>query len=172
VRILAQLVCASTCRCKQPHGITVAIQPHTSTQIVTTLAIAANAPVGARNVIVTNPDGQKSHPAAFQVLGIPAIIVTPTQISFTVLSGTTSSVKTVIVSNPGTATLVISSITTSNPFSLVGPLPTSISAGGQTYFGVAFSAIQPGSFVGTLSIVSNASAVDYRYSPPGNRATN
>jgi pimeloyl-ACP methyl ester carboxylesterase len=133
---------------------------HTSTQIIADLTIDANAPVGAQDVIVTNSDGQKGTlPGGFTVLsaGQPGISVSPVTLSFTVLSGTTSPVNTITITNTGTATLLISSIATGSPFVLVGQLPTSVTAGGQATLGIKFVPTQPGSFSDKVTIVSNAS---------------
>jgi len=87
--------------------------------------------------------------------GQPAISVSPSPITFlpTLLHQTFSELVT--IKNPGTATLLISSITAPSPFVLVGQ-STSIPAGGQDTLGVDFFATGPGPFAGNLVIVSNA----------------
>ncbi len=58
-------------------GITVtACTYNTASQLTASIAIAANAPLGPRDVIVTNPDGQASNSTSFTVTAAPAPTLT------------------------------------------------------------------------------------------------
>jgi hypothetical protein len=129
---------------------------------VASIAIASNALLGTRNVIVTNPNGQQSAPVAFQVLGVPIISVSPTEVHFPPTAwGSSNTQLPITIANIGTATLSISDISVGRPFTLSLPIPippnfTSIPAGGQSTFDVAFSPLGSGPFTSTLTVVSDA----------------
>jgi RHS repeat-associated protein len=108
--------------------------------------------------VVKSTDGGQS----WQGTGVPpnsqpAISVSPPQVSFTLFVGSSSPSLAITVSNTGAAPLLISGISTHSPFSLVGPLPTSIPGNGQAIFGISLSATTVGSFTDTITITSNAS---------------
>ncbi len=133
----------------------------TATQIVASVAVAANAPVGPQDVVVTNPNGQHGvEPSAFQVLGVPAITVSPVQITFPpTFINTTSVPVTVTVSNPGTAMLLISDISTQDPFKLQSfssNITTGIAPNTSGTFDTTFSPTGQGPYSGSVSIISNA----------------
>jgi hypothetical protein len=89
----------------------------------------------------------------------PAISVAPTQITFPpTLLNTTSSPVQVTISNTGTANLVISDISTQDPFAITNPSSniTNIAPNTQGTFDVLFRPTTAGSFTGSVTIVSNA----------------
>ncbi|MFY9561421.1 MAG: YCF48-related protein [Terriglobales bacterium] len=91
--------------------------------------------------------------------GTPAITVSPTQINFlpTPLN-TTSAPVTVVVNNPGTAALLISDISTQNPFFIINPSSNigNIAPNTSGTFDVVFSPTGAGPYSGAVSITSNA----------------
>jgi hypothetical protein len=111
--------------------------------------------------VVSNSAGTATSNAATLTVNpapAPAIQVNPTSISFgNVVVGTNLS-QSLIISNPGTATLSITQITvTGATFSASGyTLPLSINAGQQTTITVAFLPTAVGAVSGNVSIVSNA----------------
>jgi hypothetical protein len=72
------------------------------------------------------------------------------------LAGTTSDPQTVTLSNTGTATLTISSITASGDFSASDTCGTSLVAGSNCPISVTFHPTAGGSRTGTLTITDNA----------------
>ncbi len=96
------------------------------------------------------------------IAGQPGIAVTPTQITFQpTLINTTSAPVTVAVNNPGTATLLISDISTQDPFKLQNFSPnivTGIAPSASGSFDVTFSPTGAGPNSGSVTITSNVSS--------------
>jgi 6-phosphogluconolactonase (cycloisomerase 2 family) len=142
-----------------PTDFTISYISRTATQIVTSVTIASSATPGARDVIITNSDGQPAvRSSAFTVQSLasqPAISVSPSPIIFLPTLLHKNVQECAKINNTGTAMLLIFSITAPSPFQLVGQ-PASIPAGGQGSFCVDFFATGPGLFAGNLVILSNA----------------
>ncbi|HEX8438983.1 choice-of-anchor D domain-containing protein, partial [Archangium sp.] len=70
---------------------------------------------------------------------------------------TTSAAKSMVVTNTGTETLTISSISVNGPFALVGPpsMPMALSPDDSHVFSVAFIPTAEGSATGTLTVTTN-----------------
>ncbi len=85
---------------------------------------------------------------------------TPATLNFTgVIVGTTSALKTVVVTNSTTSTVHFSSISVSGDYSLVtgtGACGTSLAAGATCRIRVTFSPIFPGQTFGAVTIVDDA----------------
>jgi hypothetical protein len=87
---------------------------------------------------------------------VTGISVSPTALSFgTVVVEATSKPKTATLSNGGSATLDISSITTSANFSQTNACGSSLAAGKSCKISVTFTPTQSGSLTGTLSVNDN-----------------
>ena len=91
--------------------------------------------------------------------GAPQLNLSSNTISFgSVTVGQTAN-QTFIVSNPGSATLTVGSITASAGFSVVSPLtPFTVAAGGSQLVTVRFAPASAGAVSGSLSIANNAGA--------------
>lgn len=142
-------------------GVTVSsYASRTATQIVASIVVAGNAALGARDVVVTNPDfKQAALIAGFNVIppAVPAIEVTPATLGFgNVDPGQTGSLS-LTVRNNGTATLTVTSIASSNAvFRATAPsVPFTVAAGGQQTVSIQFSPTAPGVQSGTLTITSS-----------------
>jgi P pilus assembly chaperone PapD len=86
---------------------------------------------------------------------------TPTALGFSnVAAGTTSSAKTVTVTNKGTSAINISSLTASGNYSVSGsgtkPCGGALSAGASCQMAVTFSPTTPGTIVGSVTIANNS----------------
>jgi|GEM_PF-790024 len=129
---------------------------------ITGIVVPGGASTG--NVTVTTPGGT-SNGVLFTVT-IPQLLVRQNGTSYpnngTAYNfgnqplTTSSSAVAFTLSNPGTAALAISSITTTGDYATSGTLPSSIAAGGSTTVGVMFSPTVIGTCTGTLVINSSA----------------
>jgi RHS repeat-associated protein/uncharacterized repeat protein (TIGR01451 family) len=141
-------------------GITVnSYSSRTATQIVASITLAGNAPTGARDVIVTNPDLQQATlTGGFLInpLLLPTISVAPPSLTFppTPLNAT-SSQQLFTVTNTGSALLSITAVVAPSGFAVSGPVPTSLAPGGQAMYNVTFMPNGPGPFSGNVSFTSN-----------------
>lgn len=72
----------------------------------------------------------------------------------TVIQGTTAT-KSITVSNSGTATLSVSSISLPNDYTLQSSLPLTVPAGGSTTFVVALGTSSSGTFAGQMIMTTN-----------------
>jgi Abnormal spindle-like microcephaly-assoc'd, ASPM-SPD-2-Hydin len=92
-----------------------------------------------------------------QLISGANITLTPASESFgTVVVGATSKAKAVTLTNGGTATLQISSITTSGAFAQTNTCGGTLAAGKKCTIDVTFSPTQTGAQTGTLSVYDNA----------------
>jgi lysophospholipase L1-like esterase len=89
----------------------------------------------------------------------PAISVSPTSLAFGEVNvGATSSSQPVLVKNTGTADLKFTSVSTTNTaFNFTNGCPGTLTVGSSCNIGVTFKPAAAGSYVASLSIVSNAS---------------
>lgn len=88
----------------------------------------------------------------------PAIAVDPPALSFGDVRVGTTVTRTVTVSNPGTDTLTISSITADGAFAAATAAPLLVAPGDTAAIDVDFTPPAVGAATGTLTIVSDASA--------------
>ncbi|MGH9351473.1 MAG: beta strand repeat-containing protein [Terriglobia bacterium] len=84
--------------------------------------------------------------------------VSPSSLSFGNITIGSNSILPVVVTNAGSASVIISQATaTGAGFSVTGPsLPLTLAAGQNTSFTITFDPISGGSITGNLSVVSNA----------------
>jgi len=105
-------------------------------------------------------DGAAGSPQVASLTGTgtgPLVTLSPVSLNFgNVNVGSVSSSQVVTVSNAGTATLNISSITTSSEFGLYNYCPSTLSAGQTCTVSVAFSPTSTGTQTGLLSVADNA----------------
>ncbi len=89
--------------------------------------------------------------------GSSSLSASPSSVSFgTETVGSTSSAQTVTVTNPNSASVPLSSISVSGPFSQTNTCGSSIAAGGSCTVSVKFAPTASGTASGTLSVASNA----------------
>jgi len=135
-----------------------------STQLKITLSTSDQATPGTYGVAVTNPapGGGASSSVNFTVTASrAAVALTPTSIAFANQTvGTSSSARTVTLSNPGTAALSISSITLTgtNPgaFRTTTTCGSSLSAGASCTISVTFVPASSSSRTASLTVTDNA----------------
>ena len=86
------------------------------------------------------------------------VTLSPTSLSFgNVPVGTTSIARKITLANTGTASLTITSITTSGPFAQTNTCGTSVKAGKNCSISVTFSPTANGKATGSVTITDNAS---------------
>lgn len=133
-------------------NITVRFSPNAAGVLSATLTIASNDTSQAS--VVVNVTGSGAAAAA------PAIDVTPAALDFGSASVGASKDLTLTVRNTGSANLIVSSVTSSNPrFTLVSPtVPITVAAAGSVSLNVRFSPNAAGAQSGTLTLASNDGA--------------
>lgn len=88
----------------------------------------------------------------------PAVTLSPSSLTFSSqIVGTTSAVQSVTLTNSGTATLSITSISVTGDFAETNACGNSVSAGSNCTVNVTFTPTATGSRSGSVSIVDNAS---------------
>jgi hypothetical protein len=86
-----------------------------------------------------------------------ALTASPSSVSFgNEVTGSTSTAQTVTVSNPGTTTVSVSSVSVSGPFSQTSTCGSSIAANGSCTVSVKFAPTASGSASGSLTVASSA----------------
>jgi phospholipase C len=102
-------------------------------------------------------------------LGVPMATLTPTSLTFPDQQvGTTSTAQTVTLSNPGSASLSITSITSSGDFSQTNTCGSSVAAGTSCTISVIFMPTVLGQRTGTITVTDNASTSPQTVSLSGN----
>jgi hypothetical protein len=149
-----------------PTGVTAGFNPNpTATTSTLTLTVGAGAATGTSTITINGVSGSFNSSTTIQltVTGSgPAIGFSPTSLMFgKVKVGKTSAPKTVTVSNTGSSTLDISSITTSGDFARkAGPKKTdcgsALAAGKTCTVRVVFKPTQTGTRSGDLIFTDNA----------------
>jgi hypothetical protein len=145
-------------------GIAVAsYTSHTPDAIVASVVIAGGAPPEPQDVIVTNPDSQQAKAAlAFTVNPAPAapqaaISVAPNPLDFGVVPINKSVIIAAHVRNIGTAPLIVTDVSISDPsFTLSQTITGTINPGDESALFLSFKPTQQGRIVGVLKITSNA----------------
>ena len=94
-------------------------------------------------------------PVHLHVIGAADILVSPTAIDFGSPFVGATPTDTVVVSNPGTATLNISGVTASPGVFTVDPSGFALAPGAAKKLAVTFAPVVPGPYSGTLSIASD-----------------
>jgi hypothetical protein len=147
-----------------PSGVTAGFSPNPATSTSTlTLTASATAATGTSTVTVTGVSGTITATTTISLTvtsSAPTVTVSPTSISFgTVVIGATSGAKPVTLTNTGTTTLTISSITTSGDFgqsTSSKPCGSTLAAGKNCKIMVTFTPTALGTRTGTLTINDNA----------------
>lgn len=102
--------------------------------------------------------------------GNAAVTLAPTSLAFAVQSnGTTSAPQSVMITNSGTAPLVVSSVRASSQFSATGACPASVQPGSACTIQVTFTPSASGTQTGTLTITDNAASSPQTVSLTGNQ---
>ncbi len=109
-------------------------------------------------------DNNNGTPASTQVvplagvgLGVPAVSLSASALSFgSQVVNTTSAAQTVTVTNSGTATLTLGSITASGPFAQTNTCGSSVAAGGICTLSVTFTPTTAGNALGSVTLTDNA----------------
>lgn len=116
--------------------------------------------MGTRTGTLCLTDNAPGSPQCINLTGTgiaPVVNFSPTSLSFGNQNvGTTSPAQTVILSNSGTATLAISSISTSGDFAQTNNCGTSLAAGTSCAILVTFMPTALGTREGTLTVTDNA----------------
>src|SRR5439155_691105 len=117
---------------------------------------------GSRTGTLTVTDSANNSPQTASLSGTgttaPAVSLSPTSLSFgNQLLNTTSAAQVVTLTNTGSATLTITSITASGDFSQTNTCGSPVIIGGTCTITVTFTPTVAGSRTGTLSVTDNAS---------------
>jgi hypothetical protein len=146
-----------------PNGVTAGFSPNpTSSSSTLTLTASGTAALGTTNLTIQGVSGSLTNTTTvsltvIQLVNGANITLTPASESFgTVVVAATSKAKAVTLTNGGTATLQISSITTSGAFAQTNTCGSTLAAGKKCTIEVTFSPTQTGAQTGTLSVYDNA----------------
>ncbi len=149
-----------------PSGVTAAFSPNPTTSTSTlTLTASATAATGTVTVTITGTSGSLTNSTTLSLtvnpssIG-PTVTVSPTSLVFgNVVLGATSVKKPVTLTNTGTSTLTITSITASGDFGLTTsakPCGSTLAAGKSCTIDVTFTPSQTGTRTGTLTLTDNS----------------
>jgi hypothetical protein len=149
-----------------PSGVTAGFAPNPATTTSTlTLTASVTATTGTSTVTIT---GTSSSITATTTLALtisagntgPTVTVTPASLAWgTVVLGATGATKPVTLTNTGTSTLNISSITTSGDFAQAAstkPCGSTLAAGKNCKIMVTFTPTALGTRTGTLTLTDNS----------------
>jgi len=118
------------------------------------------AATGAKSAIVSMTDNAPGSPQTVSLTGAgvaPIVSLGAAKLTFnTQVVGTTSAAKAVTLTNTGTGTLLISSLTASGDYAQVNNCGTSVSPGGSCAISVTFSPTASGTRSGSVTINDNA----------------
>ena len=116
---------------------------------------------GTRTGTLSITDNASGSPQTVSLTGTgvaPVVSLSPTSLTFASQNtGTTSAAQTVTLSNTGTASLSITSITVSGDYAQTNTCGSSVAVGGNCTISVTFSPTATGTRTGTVSINDNAS---------------
>ena len=148
-----------------PSGVTAGFSPNPTTSTSTlTLTASSTAATGTSTVTITGTSGSLTATTTLQLTvtagGGPVVTLAPTSLTWgAVLVGTTKGPKVVVLTNSGTATLNIGSITASGDFALttgLKPCGSTLAAGKNCKIRVTFTPTQIGLRSGAVTITDNA----------------
>lgn len=149
-----------------PTGVTAGFNPNpTATTSTLTLTVGAGTATGTSAITINGVSGSLSSSTSLKITVTgngPVIAFNPASLTFANTKvGKTSHAQTVTVSNTGSSTLDISTITTSGPFARKsGPKKTdcgtSLAAGATCTVRVVFKPTQKGTTAGDLTFTDNA----------------
>lgn len=119
---------------------------------------------GGRNAAVTITDNASNSPQSLSLTGagvLPAVTLSPTSLTFPAqLVSTTSTVKTVKLTNSGRGVLKITNIAVTGQFGQSNNCGSTVNPAGSCTLAVTFNPTAAGSVTGSISITNNA-----RFSP-------
>lgn len=149
-----------------PSGVTAAFSPNpTTTTSTLTLTAGVTATTGTFTLTITGVSGSVTATTTVSLTvtssgGGPPVTVSPTSLTWsTVVLGATGTAKAVTLTNTGSTTLNISSITTSGDFAQATstkPCGSTLAAGKNCILKVTFTPTQLGTRTGTLTITDNS----------------
>jgi kumamolisin len=144
-----------------PNGVTAGFVPNpTTTTSTLTLTASGTAATGTSTVTITGVSSSLTSVTDLIVTVNPlanGISVSPSALTFTkTVVGAKSTAKTATLTNAGTVTLDIGSITTSSNFSQTNACGSTLATGKSCKISVTFTPLQSGSVTGTLSVTDNA----------------
>jgi subtilase family serine protease len=149
-----------------PSGVTAGFSPNPTTSTSTlTLTASATAATGTVTVTITGTSGSLTNSTTLSLTVTPSgtgptVTVSPTSLTFgNVVLGATSGKKPVTLTNTGSSTLTITSITTSGDFGLTTstkPCGSTLAAGKSCVIDVTFTPTQTGTRTGTLTLTDNS----------------
>ncbi len=145
-----------------PNGVTAGFNPNPTTSTSTmTLTASATAATGTVPVTIMGVSGSLTQTTTLSLTVNPLatnISVSPSSLSFgTVVVAATSKAKTATLTNGGSVTLDITSITTSGDFAQTSTCGSTLAPGKSCKIEVTFTPTQIGSRTGTLSVNDNGS---------------
>ena len=143
-----------------PSGVTAQFVPNpTTTTSTLTLTATGSAALGTVTVTITGVSGSLTRTAYVSLTVEPqvnGISIAPSALSFgTVVVEASSKPKTVTLTNGGSGTLDINSITTSTNFTQTPKCGATLAPGASCTISVTFAPTQIGSLTGTLSVNDN-----------------
>ena len=149
-----------------PSGVTAAFSPNpTSSTSTLTLSATSTAATGTVTVTISGVSGSLTASTTLKltvnpIVTGPTVTVTPTSLTWgTVPLNETGATKAVTLTNTGTTTLDISSITTSGDFgqtTSAKPCGSTLAAGKSCKIDVTFTPTQLGVLTGTLTLTDNS----------------
>jgi hypothetical protein len=148
-----------------PSGVTAGFAPNpTSATTTLTFTASASAATGTSTVTITGTAGSLTHTTSIQLTvtaaGGPVVTLSPTSLTWPVIPvGTTKGPKVINLTNSGSATLNIGSITVSGDFALVSglkPCGSTLAPGKFCKIRVTFTPTQVGLRTGAVTITDNA----------------
>jgi Abnormal spindle-like microcephaly-assoc'd, ASPM-SPD-2-Hydin len=149
-----------------PNGVTAAFNPNpTATTSTLTLTASATAATGTSTVTITGVSGSVTATTTLSLTVNPGgtgptVTVSPTSLTWgTVVLGATGPAKAVTLTNTGSVTLNISSITTSGDFAQAAstkPCGSTLAAGKSCIIKVTFTPTALGTRTGTLTLTDNS----------------
>ena len=144
-----------------PTGVTAGFNPNpTTTTSTLTLTVGASAATGTSTITINGASGSLTAQTTLQltVTGTgPTVTLTPTSLTFAkTAEGATSAAKTATLTNTGSVTLNINSITASGDFAVSSTTcGGTLAAGKKCAIKVTFTPTQLGTRTGTLSVNDN-----------------
>ena len=147
-----------------PSGVTATFNPNpTSSTSTLTVTASGTAATGSSPITITAMSGSLTNTTTLNLTVsnlAPAVSLSPASLTFaSLVVGETSAAKPVTVTNTGSATLDISSISTSGAFAQAAstkPCGSTLAVGKNCKIEVTFTPTQAGSNTGTLTINDNA----------------
>jgi subtilase family serine protease len=147
-----------------PSGVTAGFSPNpTSTTSTLTFTASGTAATGTSTVTISGTSGSLTGQTTIsltvtQAAGQPVVTLSPTSLTFAkTVVGATTAAKTITLSNTGTGTLNITSITPSGDFAISSnACGSTLAAGKNCKIKVTFTPTQVGTRTGAINFTDNA----------------